>query len=76
MFSRNNNFVYWHKLDKLVDDYNNTRHSNVKMKPIDASKQENEEKVFANLYGNLIYLKPKKPKFAIVDKVRITKYKR
>ena len=76
MFSANNNTVYWDKLDKLVDDYNNTKHSSIEMTPIEASKKENEEKVFANLYGDLIYLKPKKPKFSIGDKVRISKYKR
>ena len=76
MFSANNNTVYWDKLDKLVDDYNNTKHSSVKMTPIEASKKENEEKVFVNLYGDLIYWKPKKPKFSIGDKVRISKYKR
>ena len=65
MFSTNNNTLYWYKIDKLVDDYNNTRHSSIKMKPVEASKKENEEKVFANLYGDLIYLKSKKPKFAI-----------
>ena len=46
------------------------------MTPIEASKKENEENVFANLYGDLIYLKPQKPKFSIGDKVRISKYKR
>ena len=76
MFSANNNTVYLDKLDKLVDDYNNTRHSSVKMTPVNASKKENEKKVFANLYGDLIYLKPEKPRFAIGDKVRISKYKR
>ena len=76
MFSANNNTVYWDKLDKLVDYYNNTIHSGVKMTPIEASKKENEEKVFVNLYGDLIYWKPKKPKFLIGDKVRISKYKR
>ena len=35
-----------------------------------------KKKVFANLYGDLIYLKPKNPKFSIGDKVRISKYKR
>ena len=35
-----------------------------------------EKKVFANLYGDLIYLNPKKTKFSIGDKVRISKYKR
>ena len=76
MFSANNNTVYWDNLDELVDDYNNTIHSSVKMAPTEASKKENEEKFFAHLYGDLIYLKPKKPKFSIGDKVRISKYKR
>ena len=76
MFTANNNTIYLDKIDKLVDDYNNTKHSSVKMTPNEASKKENEEKVFVNLYGNLIYWKPKKPKFTIGDKVRISKYKR
>ena len=76
MFTANNSTVYWDKIDKLVDDYNNTKHSSVKMTPNEASKKENEEKVFVNLYGDLIYWKPKKPKFSIGDKVRISKYKR
>ena len=44
MFSANNNTVYWDKIDKLVD-YNNTKHSSIKMTPNKASKEENEEKV-------------------------------
>ena len=76
MFSSNNSTVCWDKLDKLVDDYNNTYHSRIEMTPTEASKKQNENKVFANLYGDLIYLKPKKPKFSIGDKVRISKYKR
>ena len=76
MFLANNNTVYWVKLDKLVDDYNNTYHSSIKMTPTEASKKENEKQVFANLYEDEIYLKPKKPKFSIGDTVRISKYKR
>ena len=76
IFSANNNTVYWEKLDKLVDDYNNTVHSSIEMTPTEASKKENEEQVFANLYGDLIYLKPQNPKFSIGDKVRISKHKR
>ena len=75
MFSANNNTVYWDKLKDLVDDYNNTKNSSIKMTPIEASKKENEKKVFANLYDDLIYLKSKNPKFSIGDKVRISKYK-
>ena len=66
MFSANNNTVYWDKLDKLLDDYNNRKHSSIKMSPTEASKKVNEKQVFANLYGDEIYMKP----------VRISKYKR
>ena len=66
MFSANISTVYWDKLDKLVDDYNNKYHY----------EKKKMKKVFANLYGDLIYLKPKKPKFSIGDKVRISKFKR
>ena len=76
MFSANNNTVYWDELDKLVDDYNNTCYSSIEMSPTEASKKENEKKVFANLYGVLIYWKVKNPKFSIGDKVRLSKYKR
>ena len=76
MFTVNNNTVYWDKLDKLVNNYNNSRHSNVKMTPVEASKKKNESKVWSNLYGDSIYLKPGKAKFAVGDKVRISKYKR
>ena len=75
-FSTNNNTVYWDKINKLVDDYNNSRHSSIKMKPVEESEKENEEKTFVNLYGDLIYLKSKIPKFAIGHRVRISKYKR
>ena len=62
MFTANNNTVYWDKLDKLVDDYNNTKHSSVNMTPKEASKKKKEEKVLANLYGDLIYWKTQKTK--------------
>ena len=45
MFTVNNNPVYFNKIDKLVDDYNNARHSSVKMSPVEASKKKNESKV-------------------------------
>ena len=40
MFSTNNNTVFWDKLDKLVDDYNNTYHSSIEMTPTEASKKK------------------------------------
>ena len=61
-----NSFV--DKLDDILNKYNNTYHSTIKMKPIDAkssayidsSKEINEED----------------PKFKISDIVRISKYKK
>ena len=60
MFTMNKNTIYFDKIDKLVDDYNNARHSSIKMTPAEASKKKNESKVWSNLYGDLIYLKPGK----------------
>ena len=76
MFTVNNNTVYWNKIEKLVNDYNNTKPSSIKMTPVEASKKKNGKKIYTNLYGDLIYLKPGKPKFAIGDNVRISKHKR
>ena len=76
MFTVNNNTVYFDKIEQLVDDYNNTRHSSLKMPPVEASKKKNEKKVWTYLYADLIYLKPGQPKFAVGDHVRISKYKR
>ena len=76
MFSANNNTIYWDKLDKLVDDYNNRKQSSIKMTPTEARKKVNEKQVFANLNEDEIYFKTKKPKFTNGDKVRLSKYKR
>ena len=40
MFTVNNNTVYWDKIDKLVNDYNNSRHSIIKMTPVEASQKK------------------------------------
>ena len=74
MFTTNNSTVYWDKLDKLVNDYNSTKHSSIKITPVEASKKKNEKIVRSNLYGNSI--KPDKQKFVVGDHVRISKYKR
>ena len=75
MFTANNNTVYYDKLDGLVNEYNNTKHSSMKMTPAEASNKKNQAAVYFNLYGNL---KPSatKPKYKLGDKVRISKYKR
>ena len=56
-------------LDLLVVQYINTIHSSIKMTPKEASRKENENKVWSNLYpefGGKILA----PKFSIGDNVR------
>ena len=74
-FSANSTRRYIDILDDLVDRYNNTKHSSIKMTPVEASKKTNEREVFSNLYGEDIYDPISKPKFMLGDTVRITKKK-
>ena len=59
--------AYIDELDDLVNEYNNTYHTTIKMKPIDVKdnryKNTNKE------------TNDKDPKFKVVDRVRISKYK-
>ena len=71
-FSANNTRKYVDVLDLLVDQYNNTIHSSIKMNPKEASRKENENKVWRNLYPEFGD-KTLVPKFSIGDNVRITK---
>ena len=59
--------VYINKLDDIVDEYNNTYHTTIKMKPIDVKDNTyiNADKEINN----------KDPKFKVGDRVRISKYK-
>ena len=59
--------VYIDKLDDIVDKYNNTYHTAIKMKPADIKDNTyiNAEKEINN----------KDPKFKVGDRVRISKYK-
>ena len=62
-------------LPKILEQYNNTKHSSIKVTPVEASKKKNENTVHFNLYGDMKQLSSK-PKFEIGDKVRIRRYKR
>ena len=63
-------------LPKILKQYNNTKHSSIKMTPIEASKKKNESTLyFIPLHGDMGQLSSK-PKFKVGDKVRISKYKR
>ena len=59
--------VYIDKLDDIVNEYNNTYHTTIKMEPIDVKDNTyiNTDKEINN----------KDPKFKVSDRVRISKYK-
>lgn len=52
-FTASNNTVYTDTLLELVDQYNNTKHSSVKMTPVEASKRSNKRIVYFNAFGYL-----------------------
>ena len=58
--------VYFDVLDYIVDEYNNTYHRTIKMKPIDVKPDSHAE------YN--VDFNEKDPKFKIGDHVRISKY--
>ena len=74
-FTVQGNTAFLDILPKILEQYNNTKHSSIKMTPIEASKKKNESTVYFNLYDDVEQLSSK-PKFKIGDKVRISKYKR
>ena len=60
--------VYIDKLDDIVDEYNNTYHTTIKIKAIDVKD---------NTYINISKeINNKDPKFKVGDRVRISKYKK
>ena len=75
-FTDNNTNKYIDVLPDLVEDYNNTVHSSTKFTPVEASKKENELKVWRNLYPDRYKTSRLNPKFSVGDKVRITKKKK
>ena len=73
-FTANNTKRYIDIIDDLTKKYNNTVHSFIKMRPVDASKSANANIVRMNLYPELP--RAKKPKLKVGDNVRITKKKK
>ena len=64
--------MYIDVLDKFVEQYNNTKHSSIKMTPRQASMKKNEDKVYNNLYGDMVESSSKgKAKFKLGNLVRI-----
>ena len=75
-FSANSTNVYINVLLDLIKEYNNMRHSSIKMTPLKASKKENELTVWRNLYPEHLEVYDIKPKFSVGDKVRISTKKK
>ena len=59
--------MYIDKLDDIVNEYNNTYHTTIKMKPIDI-----KDNTYTNTSKKINY---KDPKFKVGDRVRLSKYK-
>ena len=75
-FTDNNTNHYVDILPDLVKDYNNTRHSSIKMTPVETSKKKNELTVWRTLYPDHLEIRDIKPEFSFGDKVRISKKKK
>ena len=59
--------VYIDKLNDIVNEYNNTYHRTIKMKPVDV-----KDNIYINFKKEVNH---KDPKFKVGDNVRISKYK-
>ena len=59
--------VYYDVLDDVVNEYNNTKHSTIKMKPIDVG--DNNKRVYVDEHNE------KDSRFRVGDRVRISKFK-
>ena len=59
--------VYIDKLDDIVDEYNNTYHRTIKMKPVDV-----KDNTYIDFFEKV---NDKDSKFEVGDHVRISKYK-
>ena len=80
MFTEGGNHRYIDDIERIVNEYNNSYHSSIKMTPVEASKkEENEGIVYYNLYNKRRRQMMKqniKPKFKVGDIVRIYKLKK
>ena len=65
-FSANNTRNFVDVLALLVDQYNNAIHSSINMTPKGASRKENENKVWRNLYIQNLVVRPWHQNFRLV----------
>ena len=74
-FTHNETWRYIDILDDLVNSYNNTFHSTIKMKPIDVTKK-NEFRLWLNLYMDTLTKASEPSDLKIGDKVRASKLRK
>ena len=60
--------VYYDVLDDIVNEYNNTKHNTIKVKPKDV-KDDNNKRVYIDEHNK------KSARYNVGDKVRISKFK-
>lgn len=69
-FELRQSFRWVDLIQDLINKYNNTFHSTIKMKPSEVNKSNEQQ--LRNLYANKDTLVIRKPKFQVGDRVRIT----
>ena len=69
--------MYINKLDDIVNEYNNTYHRTIKMKPVDVKDNTfiGSMKLHSTELHSNKEVNDKDPKFKVGDPVRISKYK-
>ena len=68
--------VYYHVLDDVVNEYNNTKHNTIKMKPKDVKNDTTKSSAIAR--NKIVYIHEHNEKSArcnVGDRVRISKFK-
>lgn len=73
-FSLQGTYKWLDILDKIISDYNNTRHSVIGIAPAKVNKK-NEKEIVARAYSHLKTVDPLAAKFKVGDFVRISKYR-
>lgn len=72
-FSLKGKFEWLSDMQKLVNLYNHTIHSTIKMRPVDVTER-NEKRIMREIYP--LTIRMREDKFNVGDKVRISKYKK
>jgi len=74
-FTEKSSRTWLRVLHKFVNSYNNTTHSTIGMTPTEASKEENHNIVWWNLYGDTVVSTYGHAKYKPGQTFRISKYK-